>query len=129
MGVAVEEEELPRVIERGRWLTVDGPWGLQEQDAARTQARNFFYAGFALLPWLWVVNCFYFWPVLRNRIRNPDPLLRSYILRSAIGALVYTSLLLAWALTYTIGGEHLFGPLWNNLSIYRIADEYMGSLG
>ena len=61
-----------------RWLTVDGPLGLGSQDteSARRQARNFFYAGFAFLPWLWFVNCFYFWPILR-RSYHPDPFLRS----------------------------------------------------
>lgn len=47
------------------WPTVDGPLGLSEEDSLG-YARRFFHFGFMLLPWLWALNCFYFWPVLRN---------------------------------------------------------------
>lgn len=47
------------------WPTIDGPLGLTE-DESLTYARRFYKFGFALLPWLWAVNCFYFWPVLFN---------------------------------------------------------------
>lgn len=50
---------------RPEWPTIDGPLGLSEQDSV-AQARKFFTFGFILLPLLWAVNCYYFWPVLRN---------------------------------------------------------------
>lgn len=50
---------------RPEWPTIDGPFGLSEQDSV-AQARKFFTFGFILLPLLWAVNCYYFWPVLRN---------------------------------------------------------------
>ncbi|MCO5574949.1 hypothetical protein L7F22_028744 [Adiantum nelumboides] len=127
--VALEEEQLTSLQrqQRERWLTVDGPLGMHDQEAARRQARNFFYAGFALLPWLWFVNCFYFWPVLRHHHRSPDPLLRSYIVRSAVGFLVYSMLLLTWALTFAIGQERLFGSSWKNLAVYDLADKFASS--
>ncbi|CAN4097636.1 unnamed protein product [Withania somnifera] len=55
------------------WPTVDGPLGLTEQDSV-DHARRFFKFGFLLLPWLWAVNCLYFWPVLRRPTSyyNPD---------------------------------------------------------
>lgn len=126
LAMVDEEASNPSSSVRPAWVTVDGPLGIQ-QEAALAQARNFFYGGFFLLPWLWFVNCFYFWPVLRHP--RPDPVLRSYIVRSAIGFSVYTSLLLMWALTYAIGGEQLFGSSWKNLSVYEIADsfDFMGS--
>ncbi|GAB2279174.1 hypothetical protein Dimus_013826 [Dionaea muscipula] len=48
-----------------RWPTIDGPLGLSEEESL-PYARRFFKFGFLLLPWLWAVNCFYFWPVLRH---------------------------------------------------------------
>lgn len=110
-------------LARPLWPTVDGPHGIHHE-AAHSQARNFFYAGFLLLPWLWFVNCFYFWPVLRHR--QSDPVLRSYIVRSAIGFIVYTSLLLIWALAFAIGGERMFGSSWKNLAVYDLADSFEG---
>ncbi|CAI5532163.1 unnamed protein product [Closterium sp. Naga37s-1] len=59
-----------------RHLTVDGDVGLSD-DAARSLARGFFLGGFLLLPWLWFVNCYFFWPVLRYNAGH-DPLLRSF---------------------------------------------------
>ena len=44
------------------------------------------------------------------------------VVRSAIGFSVFTSLLLAWALTFSIGGEQLFGPVWDKLVMYNVAD-------
>uniref|UniRef100_A0A803QZ21 Gamma-secretase subunit PEN-2 n=1 Tax=Cannabis sativa TaxID=3483 RepID=A0A803QZ21_CANSA len=47
------------------WPTIDGPLGLSEEDSMN-YARRFYKFGFLLLPLLWAVNCFYFWPVLRH---------------------------------------------------------------
>ena len=44
------------------------------------------------------------------------------VVRSAIGFSVFTALLLAWALTFSIGGEQLFGPVWDKLVMYNVAD-------
>lgn len=67
--------------------TIDGPLGLSYEDSL-TYARRFFKLGFLCLPFLWAVNCFYFWPVLRHphfhqshpRLRRCKPLLLQYIL-------------------------------------------------
>ncbi|CAK9142653.1 unnamed protein product [Ilex paraguariensis] len=58
-------------VSRPQWPTVDGPLGLSEQDSI-VYARRFFKLGFFLLPWLWAVNCFYFWPVLRHSRSFPQ---------------------------------------------------------
>ncbi|KAF6167166.1 hypothetical protein GIB67_029804 [Kingdonia uniflora] len=47
------------------WPTVDGSLGLSEEESLH-YARRFFNFGFCLLPWLWAVNCYYFWPVLHQ---------------------------------------------------------------
>ncbi|MCD7446033.1 hypothetical protein HAX54_031516 [Datura stramonium] len=57
------------------WPTVDGPLGLTEQESV-DHARRFFNFGFLLLPWLWAVNCLYFWPVLRRPTSYYHPELR-----------------------------------------------------
>ncbi|CAA7027073.1 unnamed protein product [Microthlaspi erraticum] len=101
------------------WPTIDGPLGLTEE-ASVDYARRFYKFGFALLPWLWAVNCFYFWPVLRHPRGFPQT--RKYVVRSAIGFSVFTALLSAWALTFSIGGEELFGPVWEKLVMYNVAD-------
>ena len=48
----------------------------------------------------------------------------SDVLRSAIGFVVFTSVLLIWAFTFAIGGKNLFGPSWENLALYRLADNF-----
>ncbi|KAL3591468.1 hypothetical protein D5086_010108 [Populus alba] len=101
------------------WPTIDGPLGLTE-DESLTYARRFYKFGFALLPWLWAVNCFYFWPVLFNS--RSFPRIRPYVIRSAVGFTVFTTVLCSWALTFAIGGEQLFGPVWDKLVMYNVAD-------
>jgi Presenilin enhancer-2 subunit of gamma secretase len=53
------------------WPTVDGPLGLSWEEA-EGYARRFYLWGFAFLPLLWAVNCFYFWPVLVSKA-SPSP--------------------------------------------------------
>ncbi|KAF3440597.1 hypothetical protein FNV43_RR18881 [Rhamnella rubrinervis] len=101
------------------WPTIDGPLGLSEEESL-SYASRFYKFGFALLPWLWAVNCFYFWPVLCHR--RSFPRIHYYVVRSAIGFTVFTALLSSWALTFAIGGEHLLGPVWDQLVMYNLAD-------
>ncbi|CAO2827678.1 unnamed protein product [Amaranthus hypochondriacus] len=108
-------------IRRPRWPTIDGPLGLSEEESLK-YARRFYKFGFLLLPWLWAVNCFYFWPVLRNSQSFPS--IRRYVVGSAIGFSIATILVSSWALTFSIGGEHLFGPVWNKLVMYNVADQW-----
>ncbi|RYR33775.1 hypothetical protein Ahy_A10g048410 [Arachis hypogaea] len=130
----------------GIWPTIDGPLGLSEEESV-SYARRFYKFGFALLPLLWAVNCFYFWPVLRHsrsfpRIRPYSKLLdkKSFfgeppffsfvslqydmgdIVGSAVGFTVFSALLCTWALTFSLGGERLFGPVWDQLVMYNLAD-------
>ncbi|KAJ8765311.1 hypothetical protein K2173_012008 [Erythroxylum novogranatense] len=102
------------------WPTIDGPLGLSEEESV-SYARRFYKFGYALLPLLWAVNCFYFWPVLRHY--RSFPRIRPYVFRSAVGFMVFTSLLGSWALTFAVGGEHLFGPVWNKLVMYNVGDK------
>uniref|UniRef100_A0A5B6YLS7 Putative GDP-mannose transporter n=1 Tax=Davidia involucrata TaxID=16924 RepID=A0A5B6YLS7_DAVIN len=103
------------------WPTIDGPLGLSEEDSVG-YARRFFKFGFLLLPWLWAINCFYFWPVLRHSRSFPQ--IRRYVVGSAVGFMVFTALLSTWALTFAIGGERLFGHVWDELVMYNLADRF-----
>uniref|UniRef100_A0A7N0VGC6 Gamma-secretase subunit PEN-2 n=1 Tax=Kalanchoe fedtschenkoi TaxID=63787 RepID=A0A7N0VGC6_KALFE len=104
----------------GSHPTIDGPLGLSEEEAIG-YARRFFKFGFALLPWLWAVNCYYFWPVLRNSRSFPP--IRPYVVRSAIAFTIFALVLSAWALTFAIGGERLFGSNWDKLVMKNIAEK------
>ncbi|BBN69662.1 hypothetical protein Prudu_1083S000900 [Prunus dulcis] len=44
------------------------------------------------------------------------------VLRSAVGLTVFTVLLASWAFTFVIGGERLFGHVWDQLVMYNLAD-------
>ncbi|EFJ15739.1 hypothetical protein SELMODRAFT_73466 [Selaginella moellendorffii] len=103
------------------WPSVDGALGAQPEKALN-QARLLFYAGFLLLPWLWFMNCFYFWPVLRSRAHSA---IRPYVVLSGIGFLAYSAILLSWALAFSIGGEAIVGrTLWKKLAVMTIVEEY-----
>lgn len=58
-----------------QWPTIDGPLGVYHEEAERL-AKKFYLAGFFVLPWLWFVNCLYFWPVLQQR-GGAESLIRS----------------------------------------------------
>ncbi|XP_059432641.1 probable gamma-secretase subunit PEN-2 [Corylus avellana] len=102
------------------WPTIDGRLGLSEEESL-SYARRFYKFGFAMLPWLWAVNCFYFWPVLRHSRSFPH--IHRYVVRSAVGFSIFTALLSAWALTFAIGGDRLFGPVWHQLVMYNLAEK------
>ncbi|KAK6924253.1 Gamma-secretase aspartyl protease complex, presenilin enhancer-2 subunit [Dillenia turbinata] len=108
------------------WPTIDGALGLTEEEEALTYARRFYKFGFCLLPWLWAVNCFYFWPVLLHS--SSFPRIRPYVVGSAIGFVIFTTVLSAWALTFAIGGESLFGSAWDDLVMYNVAEK-LGLVG
>ncbi|TYH20446.1 hypothetical protein ES288_A05G430200v1 [Gossypium darwinii] len=44
------------------------------------------------------------------------------VVSSAIGFSVFSVILSSWALTFAIGGEHLFGSTWDQLVMYNVAD-------
>uniref|UniRef100_A0A0D6R6Y5 Gamma-secretase subunit PEN-2 n=1 Tax=Araucaria cunninghamii TaxID=56994 RepID=A0A0D6R6Y5_ARACU len=117
-----ERESLTPSAGGVQWPTVDGPLGIKEEEESVKQARNFFYGGFFLLPWLWFLNVFYFWPTLRHPSSFSN--IRPYVVWSAIGFVVYTVVLLSWALAFSVGGEQLFGSVWKHLAVYDIADAY-----
>ncbi|KAK6922815.1 Gamma-secretase aspartyl protease complex, presenilin enhancer-2 subunit [Dillenia turbinata] len=51
-----------------------------------------------------------------------------YVVGSAIGFVIFTTVLSAWALTFAIGGENLFGSVWDDLVMYNVAEK-LGLVG
>jgi Presenilin enhancer-2 subunit of gamma secretase len=109
-----------------------------------------FFAGFALLPWLWFVNIWFFFPAVRDghdpvvsKCKSPLPCgYRRYhvgsmflaselthflvhlppdALRSAIGFGIASAIFLPWMLTFMIGQEAVFGEkLFNALDASKL---------
>uniref|UniRef100_F6I0E2 Uncharacterized protein n=1 Tax=Vitis vinifera TaxID=29760 RepID=F6I0E2_VITVI len=48
---------------------------------------------------------------------------KNNVVGSAAGFTVFTILLSSWALTFIIGGKHLFGHVWDELVMYNVADK------
>ncbi|KAK9809316.1 hypothetical protein WJX73_004230 [Symbiochloris irregularis] len=63
-------------------------------------------AGFAFLPLLWLVNVWYFWPVLWQ---GKDEVIVKYTKRSLAGFLAATAVFLPWVITFAAGGPAVFG--------------------
>ena len=127
------------VVPRGepRVATVDDPEGLPECEA-RKMAKRFWYLGWFGLPLAWATNAYYFWPHLKDDtptdvgltaegpaddgshpdVIRKDPVVRKYAMMSLRGAQAAAVALLAWAATFVLGGEGLFGEeLWRKLSV------------
>ncbi|KAH6571833.1 hypothetical protein BASA50_006920 [Batrachochytrium salamandrivorans] len=64
-----------------------------------TLARRYFHLGFLGLPWLWLVNFIYIYPVTRSR---PDlsPAIRRYAINSLIGSIVWLVIIVVWLSVY-----------------------------
>eukprot|EP01026_Neomeris_dumetosa_P026861 TRINITY_DN2184_c0_g2_i1.p1 TRINITY_DN2184_c0_g2~~TRINITY_DN2184_c0_g2_i1.p1 ORF type:complete len:121 (+),score=10.06 TRINITY_DN2184_c0_g2_i1:31-363(+) len=99
-------------------LTIDGERVPLEK--ARKVCIRMFIAGCFLLPWMWIVNVWYFWNDFRGY--GTDNTLRKYTRCSAIGAAVVLSLFLPWMLSYMIAGEKLLGyQRWHNLDATQLS--------
>lgn len=69
-------------------MFVDGELHLEK---AERICRNYFYAGFAGLPWLWLANAWTF-----HRYREQSELIRLYTTRSLILGLVGILVIILW---------------------------------
>eukprot|EP00879_Flechtneria_rotunda_P005327 GHRR01005614.1.p2 GENE.GHRR01005614.1~~GHRR01005614.1.p2 ORF type:complete len:112 (+),score=11.05 GHRR01005614.1:162-497(+) len=88
-----------------------------DRDKARTLAKRVFFAGFALLPWLWAVNVWMFWPGLRQG----DPVVKTYARRSAYCFVGWLSIILPWILIFSIFGPAAIGKdAYSKLDAYQI---------
>ncbi len=91
------------------------------EDAQVLLAKRFFIVGCFGLPWLWAVNCLYFWPKTFGRKRDTGTTptssttatrrssaaaqaeLRKWVGRSLVGAVVGFAALAIWILVLQLG--------------------------
>lgn len=114
------------------WPTIDGPLGLSEEESL-SYARRFYKFGYALLPFLWAVNCFYFWPVLRHsrsfpRLRPCNYTFFSYYLIFPLFVYLIENVSISFPNSCCCFDVFVFSELINifNLSFY-IVDQSMKS--
>jgi len=61
--------ELPQTVQESVPVeTIDGDVGMSTS-LARSLARKMYLSGFALLPWMWFVNVWFFWPHINGNDR------------------------------------------------------------
>lgn len=64
------------------------------RERAERLSRIYFYAGFALLPWLWAANVALFW---RHRAVSDE--IKTNVHRSIVGAIVGACVFIAYCIT------------------------------
>ena len=87
--------------------TCDGALAL-ERTAARALADRLFYGGFFALPWLWVLNAWFFAPHARGA-PGSDAHIAARVRASRALALAAFAAFAAWAVGFYIGGRALVG--------------------
>ncbi|KAI9204014.1 gamma-secretase aspartyl protease complex, presenilin enhancer-2 subunit [Polychytrium aggregatum] len=62
-------------------------------------ARTYFFVGLAFLPWLWLINFLYIFPIIRKRPSLDRQIVR-YVWMSLAGSIVWLVILLVWITLY-----------------------------
>ena len=77
-----------------------------------------------LLVGIIISHIIYFTHLLSHAVRFYNCKIYSFVdvLGSTVGFAVFTVVLLSWALTFAIGGEHLFGSAWDKLVMYNVTE-------
>ncbi|KAG5529050.1 hypothetical protein RHGRI_029648 [Rhododendron griersonianum] len=103
----------PSSSRRPRWPTVDGSLGLSEEESTAYARRiRFGIDNSILVSTAFETTAFTF----RREKKN--------VVGSAIGFTVFAAILSSWALTFSIGGERLFGHVWDDLLMYNVAERF-----
>merc|ERR1711868_45781 len=80
--------------------------------------RKFFFAGIAMLPWLWLINgVWFFREAFFKEPFEEQVSIRRYVMYSIIGATVWIAGLTAWNCIYQ-QRRSMWGELGDNLSAY-----------
>lgn len=64
---------------------------------AKAKCKRMMIGGFFLLPWLWIINLWYFWPAFSART---DPHMTRMLRVSAGGASVVSTAFIVWLIAY-----------------------------
>jgi len=85
-------------------------------DAKMVLCRKYYYAGFAFLPFLWAINAVWFFnDVFRKPAFEEQSQMRTYVIRSGIGALIWVGICVAWTCVFQINRAS-WGELGDQLS-------------
>lgn len=77
--------------------------------------QKMFWAGFFFLPWLWILVLINF---RRELFDSSTPrAMRSYLIYSAIGSVIFTALFLAWVVAFQLNWRY-WGHVGSQLLIY-----------
>eukprot|EP00041_Stephanoeca_diplocostata_P005275 m.59242 g.59242 ORF g.59242 m.59242 type:complete len:99 (+) comp15676_c0_seq1:128-424(+) len=61
-------------------------------------SKKYYIGGFFLLPWLWIINTFWFFPFAVKS--GADPKLRKMVVYSAIGSIIWVIIIAVWVSQY-----------------------------
>jgi presenilin enhancer 2 len=65
--------------------------------------RKYYMAGFAFLPLLWLINAIWFYRQAFKVEPYPQQAqIRTYVIRSAIGTVIWTVIIVAWNITFQL---------------------------
>ncbi|RWS29639.1 membrane protein-like protein [Leptotrombidium deliense] len=79
-----------------------------KDDEKLTLCRRYYYGGFALLPLLWIVNfVWFFGEAFRRAPFAEQKQIRTYVVRSALGAVFWIIVLLAWNIYFQLNRASL----------------------
>lgn len=77
--------------------------GKMKDDQKLSLCRWYYRGGYFLLPFLWVVNAIWFFnEAFRKAAYEEQPQIRSYVIKSAIGAVVWTTVFVAWVTVFQL---------------------------
>ncbi|KAI8613431.1 gamma-secretase aspartyl protease complex, presenilin enhancer-2 subunit [Chytriomyces sp. MP71] len=87
-----------------------------EPDEILAVARTYFWLGCAFLPFLWLVNFVYLYPVSRRRKAELPPSVHTYLFLSLGGSIFWTIVIFTWLGLY-LTNRTKWGALGDRLSI------------
>ncbi|XP_046577355.1 gamma-secretase subunit pen-2-like [Haliotis rubra] len=65
--------------------------------------RKYYHGGFALLPFLWFINFFWFFnEAFRKPPYEEQKQIRTYVIRSLIGTVIWTAALVTWVVIFQL---------------------------
>ena len=73
--------------------------------------RVYFLLGFAFLPLVWLINFVWFFGEAFRR-QDYNPKIRSYVIMSGVGGLIYTAMFVTWVVVYQTQHESFGEAAW-----------------
>lgn len=65
--------------------------------------KKYYWAGFFFLPFLWLINSVWFFnEAFRKPAYTEQPMIKSYVIRSMIGSILWTVAIVAWVTVFQL---------------------------